>query len=249
MDLQARPRWPAGLVAEKDGRPGEKLWGQHRVALVKKGRRARRCPSSVSRDCPRDEKALRGKFMLFAVSVSRSIVHYCPRPSSRGANTFRNDNLLVLLYALSAVHLSVSRKRGWTDSPPATWPRVTTKRLLPLRKYKVPFPDDHRRHLIGHLTRVTSAFLRAKKLKQSDLTGSQGESVTKMNLIKMFYLLFLHFVVAWTYLLRSLLSFWKPCHALFIRKFTLTTRRTYSYFFIAIRYSLRFSLELTNKEN
>ena len=36
MDLQARPRWPADLAAEKDGRPEEKQSGQHRVALVKK---------------------------------------------------------------------------------------------------------------------------------------------------------------------------------------------------------------------
>lgn len=46
-----------------------------------------------------------GKFMLFAVSVSWSIVHYCPSPSFQGANTLRGDNLLALLYALSAVSL------------------------------------------------------------------------------------------------------------------------------------------------
>jgi len=119
MDLQAR--WPTDLVAGKDDCPEEKHRGQHRVALVKKGRRARRCPSSVSRNCPCDEEALRGKFMLFAVSVSWFIVHYCPRPSSRGANTFRNDNLLVLLYALSAVSLVGKQEEGMDrDSPPAT---------------------------------------------------------------------------------------------------------------------------------
>jgi len=65
--------------------------------------------------------------MLFVVSVSRSIVQHCPRPSFRGANTFRNDNLAVLLHALSLVHLSVSMERGreedregWADSPRAT---------------------------------------------------------------------------------------------------------------------------------
>lgn len=159
--------------------PWRKASGQHRVALVKK-RRARRCPS-VSRDCPCDEEVLRGKFMLFAVSVSRSIVHYCPRPSSRGANTFRDDNLLVLLYALSAVHLSVSRKRGWTDSPPATWPRVTTKRLLPLRKYKVAGPLSGWSPTTPRRSPDKGHFRASPSVKQSDLTGSQVNPWDKSN--------------------------------------------------------------------
>jgi len=116
MDLQARLRWP-GLSGEKYGRPEEKQagggeggasscigkkkeGGREVVHLLGKPRLSERC------------EALRRKFMLFAVSVSWSIVHYCPRPSFRGANTFLNDNLPVLLYALSTVHLSVSKERA-----------------------------------------------------------------------------------------------------------------------------------------
>lgn len=50
--------------------------------------------------------------MLFAVSVSWSIVRHCPSPSFQGANTLRGDNLLALLHALSAGPLV--RERGRT---------------------------------------------------------------------------------------------------------------------------------------
>lgn len=48
--------------------------------------------------------------MLFAVSVSWSIVRHCPSPSSQGANTLRGDNLLVLLCSLSAGSLVEERE-------------------------------------------------------------------------------------------------------------------------------------------
>lgn len=47
--------------------------------------------------------------MLFAVSVSWSIVRHCPSPSSQGANTLRGDNLLALLCSLSAGSLVEER--------------------------------------------------------------------------------------------------------------------------------------------
>lgn len=107
---------------ERRSRPEEKHRGGTASSCTRKKRKKGTEVSVLGkpRVSARREGAARGKFMLFAVSVSWSIVHHCPRPSSRGADTFRNDNLLVLLHALSAVHLSVSKKGGWPDSPPAT---------------------------------------------------------------------------------------------------------------------------------
>lgn len=93
--------------------------------------------------------------MLFAVSVSWSIVRHCPSPSSQGANTLRGDNLLALLCSLSAGPLV--QERGDTS----TWPRVTSKRLAPWQGAFPPLVDHPGRcHLDCQCaTRVTTCLL------------------------------------------------------------------------------------------
>lgn len=138
MDLQARVHGGrSDFTGEGTTVVVEEKHRRRSVELHLWKKKKRRGGTEVSGK-PRLSERRRRKFMLFAVSVSWSIVHYCPRPSSRGANTPFETIICSYYYtALSAVHLSEEQRGGGgggergedgsTLSAPATWPRVTSR--------------------------------------------------------------------------------------------------------------------------